>query len=255
MVFLYYYQKHLVFFPTRSLTSDPSAIGLDFKTVILDTKDHEKLHGWYIPDPNSQDVLLFLHGNAGNISDRISSIQRFRELGLNIFIFDYRGYGQSTGNVSEKGTYNDAQAAWTYLTTTRSFRPDQIVVHGRSLGGGVAGWVAEKYEPKALILESTFTSIDNIGKETYPFFPVRWLSRIHYNTIDRLKNINCPVLIIHSPEDEVIPYKHGLALYEAAKEPKSFLDIKHDHGDGFLFSKSYVPGMRDFLSTLPNQSN
>ncbi len=247
---MYYYQKHLVFLPSKTITSDPGSIGLSFETVFLETRDGQKLHGWYVPHPEAKRVMLFFHGNAGNISDRLTTIERFHQLGLHVLIFDYRGYGQSSGVVSEKGTYIDAEAAWQYLTEQKGFQPSQIIAHGRSLGGGVAAWVAEKYKPVALILESTFTSIPNIGVETYPYFPVRWLTRIHYNTLERLKKIHCPSLIIHSSADEVIPFSHAEALYEAANEPKYFLEIQHDHGNGFLFSKNYVPGIQNFLNEL-----
>jgi len=251
---MYYYQKHMVFFPTKNLSCDPDSIRLDFETIILNTKDGERLHGWYLPKEGATHAMLFLHGNAGNISGRLSTLQLFQSLGLNILIFDYRGYGQSTGTVSEKGTYLDAEAAWKFLTEQKKFSSKQIIVHGRSLGGGVASWVAEKYAPLGLILESTFTSITNIGKETYPFLPVRLLSNIHYNTLKRLKHITSPVLILHSRSDEVIPFSHAEKLYKSAKEPKFFKEIQYDHGNGFLFSKAYIPSIREFLEQLPELS-
>jgi pimeloyl-ACP methyl ester carboxylesterase len=193
--------------------------------------------------------VLFCHGNAGNISHRLESIRRFYHLGLNTFIFDYRGYGQSEGRPSEKGTYHDVEAAWHYLISEEGVGEDDIIFFGRSLGGPIAAWCAQKHAPKMLILETTFTSVPDLAAEIYPYFPVRWLCRFRYDTASYLQNVHCPVFIIHSMNDEIVPLKHGHTLFEIAHEPKQLLEIKGSHNDVAIESRGrYESGLRAFIS-------
>jgi len=194
-------------------------------------------------------VILFCHGNAGNISHRLESIQIFHRLGLNVFIFDYRGYGRSEGKPSEIGTYRDVEAVWQYLVEERQVSPNRIVVFGRSLGGAVAAWSANRHTPGALILESAFTSVPDIAAKLYPYLPVRLLSRFKYNTAEYLDEVDCPVLIVHSREDEIMPFSHGKQLFERARGPKEFLEISGTHNEGFITSeKRYIEGLNTFIS-------
>jgi len=242
-------QSWLVYQPTHEIESNPQSIGLAYDEVRLRTSDNVLISGWYIPCDSSIATIMICHGNAGNISHRLETIKIFHDLGLAVFIFDYRGYGNSTGSPSEKGTYIDAEAAWDYLTNTKNIAPDSIILFGRSLGGPIAAYIAEKYNPRGLILESTMTSIPDIASKMYPFLPVRLLSRFDYNTLEYLKNIHCPVLIIHSPDDEIIPYENGEKLFAAANEPKTFLQIKGSHNDGFWESgDEYKDGLNKFIS-------
>ena len=237
--------------PSRELGANPQQIGLTYESVHFVTEDQQQLHGWFIPAPDSDEVLLFFHGNAGNISHRLDSIEIFHQLGLSVFIFDYRGYGKSTGKPSEQGTYFDAIAAYDYLIRERSTKPDQLIYFGRSLGGAVASHLAVKHPPKALILESTFTSAPEMASRLFPVFPMRWLTRFSYSNIGNIKSIHCPVLIVHSPDDEIIPYDLGRKLYDAANQPKQFLQIHGGHNEGFLLSgTTYTHGLRDFLKNL-----
>jgi fermentation-respiration switch protein FrsA (DUF1100 family) len=239
---LFFLQERLVYFPTRAWAVTPAEIGLPYEEVWLETPDGLKLSGWFVPANQAQalpgDTVLFFHGNGGNISHRLESLELFYRLGLNTLIIDYRGYGQSEGSPGEQGTYLDAEAAWRYLTEERHIPSAQIIVFGESLGGAVAAWVAQAHAPKALILLSTFTSVPDMGAQTYPFIPVRLLSRIHYNTLARLPEIHCPVLIIHSPDDEVVPYHHGQRLFAAANTPKEFLEIIGSNNYGLIISAS-----------------
>lgn len=245
---LYIFQERLLYFPTGRLIATPESAGLPFEEVWLKTEDGVMLSGWFVPAEGSQRVLLFFHGNAGNISYRMDSMAQFHRMGLNVFIIDYRGYGQSEGRPTEAGTYLDAEAAWRYLTEQRGFLPEQIIIFGRSLGGGVAAWLAAQHPPQLLILESTFTSIPDMAARQFPFLPVRQLSRLQYNTQARLAHINVPVLIIHSPADKVIPYHHGRALFEAAGRPKTFLELRGGHNDGFLVSAdTYETKIKQFI--------
>lgn len=246
---LYATQDRLLYFPTRTLEATPRDIGLAFEEVPLTTADGQHLHGWYVPAATSRTTLLFLHGNAGNISHRLDSLRIFHGLGLNVFIFDYRGYGKSSGRPSEQGTYRDAEAAWRYLTAERGMKPAEIVLFGRSLGGSVAAWLARQATPRALILESTPTSVPDLAADLYPWLPARWLCRFRYDALAAVRELRCPVLIVHSPEDEIIPFAHAERLFAAAAEPKRFLRLRGDHNGGFLLSGPlYRDGLRDFLA-------
>ena len=250
MSLLFVFQEKMIFFPGNRIGDTPATIGLDYEDVYLVTNDKIKIHGWYVHNPDAKATLLFFHGNAGNISHRIESISIFYEIGLSVFIIDYRGYGNSDGRPSEQGTYQDAMAAWNYLVDERQLHPDEVIVFGRSLGGAVAASLAAKIVPAAVILESTFTSIEELGKYYYPYLPVSWISRIHYPVDKHITSFNCPVLIIHSPQDELIPVRFGQRLFQNAPEPKMFLSISGDHNSGFLFSKDvYVTGITGFLQT------
>jgi fermentation-respiration switch protein FrsA (DUF1100 family) len=236
--------------PGRNLDATPSAIGLAYEDVTLEASDGISVHGWFVPG-ESERVLLYFHGNAGNISHRLYSIREWHELGLTVFIIDYRGYGQSEGKPTEKGLYRDGEAAWQYLTGERGIPAEDIIVFGRSLGGSIASWLAARDEPAALIVESSFTSVPDIGQDAYPWLPVRWLSRFKHATRDHVANVNSPVLIVHSRDDEIIPFHHGEAIFEAANEPKTFLEIRGGHNEGHAVSATlYQDGMQAFLNSL-----
>lgn len=234
--------------PSRDLTATPQAIGLSYEDVSLQTTDGVRLHGWFIPAKEARATLLFFHGNAGNISHRLDSLRIFNDLGLSVLIFDYRGYGKSEGSPSEPGTRQDALAAWRYVTQVRGVRPDDVVLFGRSLGAAMAAWLATQHRPGALILESAFTSVPDMAADLYWWLPARYLARFDYATKDYLKQANCPVLVIHSPDDEIIPFRHGEALYAAAHEPKQLLRLTGSHNEGFLMSgATYTRGLDEFL--------
>ena len=260
-LFLFFTQAKLLYYPnipSRKLTASPTDIGLDYESVSVTASDGTTIHGWYVAAQPEKGTLLFFHGNAGNISHRLDSIGIFHDLGLSTFIIDYRGYGQSQGTISESGTYLDAEAAWNYLTRTRKIPVGQIIVFGRSLGAAVAAHIASEYQPGALILESAFTSVPDMAARLYPIFPVRLLSRFQYDTKKMLGSVFCPVLIIHSPDDEIIPFENGLHLYESARQPRELLRIRGGHNEGFLVSGSiYTEGINNFIeanlvSTQPN---
>jgi len=249
IAFLYIFQSYYVYYPEGTLSADPGTIGLQFESVYFETADGVKLSGWFIPCDNARGVVLFCHGNAGNISHRLDSIQIFHRLGLDVFIFDYRGYGQSEGRPTEQGTYEDARAAWRYLIEERQVNPNEIIVFGRSLGGAVASWLAQSHTPRVLILESTFTSLPDVAATLYPYLPVRLLLRFKYDTAEYLSRVDCPVLIVHSRNDEIMPFNHGSRLFEMASEPKEFLEITGTHNEGFITSgKHYEEGLNAFIS-------
>ena len=250
LVTIYFMQDRMLYFPDREISQTPKDIGLEYEEVSLQTKDNVTVSGWYIPAEHEKGVLLFCHGNAGNISHRLESISIFHNLGLSVLIFDYRGYGKSEGKPSEKGTCLDAESAWNYLVEVKHKSPDRIIVFGRSLGAAVAADTALKKIPAGLILESGFLSVPEMGKKHYPWIPVKYLSKFHYSTIDKIQSITCPKLVIHSPDDEIVPFEHGKSLFEKAVQPKEFLKIKGGHNEGFLISGDlYIEGLRKFVHT------
>lgn len=252
VLLLYVFQHKLLYFPeypTRRLTSTPEQVGLTYESVTLMTEDSVALHGWFVPAQNACGTVLFFHGNAGNISHRLSSIRLLHELALNVFVIDYRGYGESKGVPSEKGTYCDAEAAWRYLAETRGIAAEHIVFFGRSLGAAIAAWLAQKHTPRALILESCFTSIPDIAAKLYPYFPVRLLSRFFYPAYEYIEHVRCPVLVVHSHDDEIVPFQHGIQMYERAHEPKEFLEMRGTHNERSLqLGSDYAEGIKSFVS-------
>lgn len=252
---VYLQQGSMLYYPTSTIEGTPTDIGLAFDDVTLETQDGVKLHAWYVPARNERGFLLFCHGNAGNVSHRLDSIRIFNRVGLSVLIFDYRGYGRSEGKPDEEGTYLDAEAAWNYLVNERRVSADKIVYFGRSLGSAVAADTALRHAGGALIIESGFTSVPAYGQRLFPFLPVRILARYKYATIDKVGKISIPKLFIHSPDDEVIPFDHGKALFDKAAMPKEFLQIRGGHNDGFLLSgQLYVDGIDRFLTAQLGQS-
>ncbi len=248
---IFFSQAGLIYYPeTGRNTVTPDYVGLAYEPVKISTTDGETLHGWFVPAPAANGTVLFFHGNAGNISHRMEYLTMFHRLGYNTFIFDYRGYGQSSGSPSESGTYLDAQSAWRYLTEAKSIPPARIVLFGESLGGAVAAWLAMKEKVGMLVLASVFTSIPDMATKIYPFLPVRLLSRFDYNTIEYLQSVTCPVFIAHSPQDEIVPFAHGRALYQAAPEPKRFLELQGGHNSGFIFTREdWMNALGGFMGT------
>jgi uncharacterized protein len=245
-------QPGLIYYPEtgRHIIAAPDYVGLAYEPIEISTADGETLHGWFVPAPAAKGTMLFFHGNAGNISHRVEYLLMFHRLGYNTFIFDYRGYGQSSGSPSESGTYLDAQSAWRYLTEAKGIPPARIVLFGESLGGAVAAWLAMNEKPGALVLASVFTSVPDMAAKIYPFLPVRLLSRFDYNTIEYLQFVTCPVFVAHSPQDDIVPFAHGRALYQAAPEPKQFLELQGGHNSGFIFmQEDWMKALGKFIDT------
>ncbi|MDH3374735.1 MAG: alpha/beta hydrolase [Gammaproteobacteria bacterium] len=250
---VYLMQSRMLYLPDmagRDLLMTPADVDIDYEDVSIETADGVRLHGWFVPG-GSPRTLLFFHGNAGNISHRLDSIRQFHELGLSVFIIDYRGYGQSSGKPTEPGLYRDADAAWHYLTETRGLLASDIVLFGRSLGASVATRLAAKAQPAGLIVESSFTSVPDVAQEIYPWLPARWLSRLRHATRDYIQDVKCPVLVVHSRDDEIIPFHHGEAIFAAAPEPRTLLELHGSHNEAFLEDEPvYVEGLRAFLLSL-----
>jgi fermentation-respiration switch protein FrsA (DUF1100 family) len=181
----------------------------------------------------------------------LDTVNFLNGLGLNCFIFDYRGYGASQGRPSENGTYLDARAAFRWLIKKKGIAPERIVVFGWSLGGSIGAYLAGKVKVAGLVIDSTFTSYTDIGRKFYPYMPVRWFARFKYPTIDYVRKVKCPVLVIHSRNDEVVPFEFGLKLYEAAGEPKEFIELFGGHNDALLVAgDEYKKGWIKWLKLL-----
>ncbi|MDD2714403.1 MAG: alpha/beta hydrolase [Candidatus Wallbacteria bacterium] len=248
--FLYFFQDKLLFLTTREMYSTTPAIhGIEYKDVYFKTKDGLKLHGWFITGKSENPYLLFCHGNAENVSGLLESALQFYQLGLNVLFFDYRCYGKSEGKtISETGTYLDAEAAWDFMVNELKIPSDKIIIFGRSLGGAVATKLASERTCEALIVESGFYSATERAAELYKWYPIKWMIRNPYESGKNLRSIKCPVLIIHSPDDEIIPFHHGQELFAAANEPKRFLTLKGDHNNGYwIYQEIYLAGIKQFL--------
>jgi hypothetical protein len=248
---LYLIQDRLLYFPLTALDGNPRQVGLEYQDVWLTTRDGERLHAWYLPHPRQRGALLFLHGNAGNISHRLDSLAIFHRLGLAVLILDYRGYGASSGVPGERGTYLDAAAGWQHLVAERGFTPRQIVLFGRSLGGAVAAHTAAAEQPAGLILESTMSSVADLAADLYPWLPARWLTRHRYPAAEYVAAYRGPVLVAHSSNDEIVPYRHAARLLAAAGDRGRRLELRGGHNDGFLVSgTAYVEGLDAFLRAV-----
>lgn len=227
------FQSRLIYFPSRELVADPASRELAFEDVRLRTNDGETLHGWFVPGSGEGPTVLFFHGNAGNISHRIDSIALIVDAGASVLIIDYRGYGKSTGSPSEHGTYQDAEAAYLYLTREKQIASWDVIVFGRSLGGGVASWLAVKHPAAMLVLESTFTSVPELAAQVYPWLPARWLANIYYDTGSRIGDLETPTVVMHSVDDELIGFDHGRRLFEQAGHAVEMVEMSGGHNTGF----------------------
>lgn len=238
----------MIFYPYKTLQASPKDWNMDYEDVALKTADGIQLHGWFIAKPGANKTVLFFHGNAGNISHRRDSIRIFHNIGLNVFIIDYRGYGKSQGSPSEKGLYLDARAAWNYLLEQKKIKSEDIILFGRSLGGAVATQLATQVKPAGLILESTFTSASDMAEMIMPVLSMLIILRYQFNSIDRIKGITQPILVLHSPQDDIIPYQLGVKLFENANEPRTFVNMTGDHNTGFVRSQpEYGLALKGFI--------
>lgn len=244
-------QDRLVYFPQvgRDNLATPAAAGLRFEDLRLQTEDGETLAAWWVPAAaeTARGAVLLLHGNAGSIADRIGYLPHFTAMGHGVLLVDYRGYGRSSGVPDEAGTHADARAAWRWLNG-RGFAADDIVLAGESLGGAVAAELAARMQPRALLLVSTFTSVNDLGSELYPWLPVRLVSRFRYDTLQGVKDYRGPLLIAHSRGDEIVPFAHAQRLQAAAGARGRLLELRGGHNDAFLFgAPAQVAAVAEFL--------
>jgi fermentation-respiration switch protein FrsA (DUF1100 family) len=255
-IMLRWFEHSQIYCPDRVLNATGAELGRPFEDVYFRTGDGVELNGWFFPsDTNSarsSQVVLLCHGNGGNISYRLDMAEALLSTGVNVFLFDYRGYGRSKGYPSEEGTYQDAEAACRWLEQ-RGFAGRDIIVFGESLGGGVAAGLATRKTIGGLVLQSTFTSISDIGAELFPWLPVRLLGRIKYDTLSKLPRIKVPVLVMHSRDDQLIRFRHGERNYAAAGEPKLFCELFGDHNDPLTNKARFVADFEKFVEVVSSQ--
>ena len=230
--------SQMVYHPIRDFLHTPKDLGLTYEDVYLPSTQGRKIHAWYVPCQKARATVLYCHGNAGNISHRISHVKIFHDLSLSLLIFDYQGFGKSQGKPTEKGTYEDSRAAWDFLTQDQGVEPEDIIIFGKSLGGAIAIELATQVKPGALFVDSSFTSTQDVAKAHYPWVPGFLLNKYSYDSISRVSRVQAPVCFFHSQKDEVIPYAQGEALYKAAPFPKAFVEISGAHNNGFMKSLS-----------------
>lgn len=243
--FYQHIENFFVFYPQTSFDSVPADWHLASEDVTFETEDGERLHGWFFPLKDDTPVILFCHGNAGNISHRLDNIKLLTDQKTQVFIFDYRGYGKSSGKPSEAGLYKDGLAAYDYLVNQRHITPEKIVLFGRSLGAAVAIEIALKKNIGALILESAFTSSKGMAKTLFLFKIFMPLVPRHYNNLEKIARITVPKLIVHGEDDEIVPFYMGREIYHTAQQPKYFFPIKDaGHND------TYLVGGRGYFKTL-----
>ncbi|MDQ6965386.1 MAG: alpha/beta fold hydrolase [Mariprofundaceae bacterium] len=225
------HEADYIYFPDREMSQSPRAIGLGFSVQRFKTPDDIELYGWYMPQQQARFVVLSLHGNAGNISHRLDQYQRWHKMGLSVFAFDYRGFGDSDGQPSEDGLYTDAKTAWTLLTDTFGIAPARIIIAGRSLGSPVAARLAAGVSPAGVVLEVPFTSMPDMSADQYPWLPLRWFVKSQFDTRKALSGMNIPLLLISASEDELIPQWMPEQLFEAYKGNKLRGALAGGHND------------------------
>jgi len=253
-MFLRWFEHSRIYYPTREMSASATELRRPFEDVFFKASDGVELNGWFFPantnSPRANLAVLICHGNGGNISDRLELYSALLETGVAVFAFDYRGYGRSQGQPGEEGTYRDAQAAHQWL---KGKHFEQIIVYGESLGGGIGAELCLREKAGGLILQSAFTSIADIGKEFYPWLPVKLLNTIKYDTRSKLLRLKIPVLIMHSRADGLTGFHHAETNFAAANEPKLFWEIPGDHNDALDDRERFVEGIEKFLKLVEGQ--
>ena len=248
---MYLFQRQLIFFPTSNHLITPEKAGLNAENVWISTSDGEKLHGWFFPVEQSDYIVVLNHGNAGNISNRIDIGKLLSEIGFSVLLYDYRGYGKSTGKPDEQGLYRDIESVVEYLKREKGYKEVEMIMYGRSLGGAVAAYAATKFQVAGLVIDSAFESLQAMVSELYPFVPSS-LAAYDFPTEKYLQQISgIPVMVMHSRNDEIIGFSHGERLYESSAQPKKFVELRGGHNDNFHKSADiHAREWREFLSLI-----
>jgi uncharacterized protein len=251
LLVLLFLENMLVYPAPRYPEGDWQATWLEHEDVSFPSADGTKLHGWYVEHPQSKAVILYCHGNGTHVAYMAEFLAEMRdEFQASIFAFDYRGYGRSEGKPAEKGILEDAEAAQEWLAKRAGIEKKDIVLMGRSLGGGIALHLAAENGARGVILQNTFTSLHDAAASNYPWVPVRLLMRNRYDSLSRISRYSGPLFISHGTADRIIPFAHGQKLFAAATGPKEFFEIAGgDHNDSE--PNHYLPALHKFLDSLP----
>jgi len=241
-------ESFFIYFPQSQFDFSPEEFRLQYREAFFNTEDGEQLHGWFFPAEKDSPVILHFHGNAGNISHRLDLVQPFLRSGLSLFLFDYRGFGKSTGRPSEKGLYKDGLAACTYLEEKEKIALERIVLHGHSIGAAVAIEVALQKKVRGLVIESAFTSTKDMAKTLTLFALLSPVLPTNYNNLEKIRRVPAPKLIVHGDRDEIVPFMMGRKLFEAATDRKFFYPVKDaGHNDVFIVGgEKYFEVFADF---------
>lgn len=219
-------ESFFIYFPQSHFDFNPEDLRLQYQEAFFNADDGETLHGWFFPSEKDSPVILHCHGNAGNISHRLDLVPPLLRKGFSVFLFDYRGFGRSSGRPSEEGLYEDGLAAWIYLTEKENIPPERIVLHGHSIGAAVAVEVALKKKVRSVVIESGFTSTKDMAKTMALIALFSPLLPAHYNNLEKIRRVPTPKLIIHGQRDEIVPFPMGQKLFEAAPVPKFFYPVR-----------------------------
>jgi len=241
------FQERLIFLPRPATATTPTDLGLEYEELELVTTDGLRLPAWLVEPGGAETAVLVCHGNAGSIDSGLHHARAFARWGHATLLFAYRGYGANPGRPTEEGTYLDAEAAYEALLDA-GFEPARIAVYGQSLGGAVAIELAVRREVGALVTESTFTSMADMGARLYPWLPARRLTRVHYDNAAKIGGLRTPWLSIHSPEDDLVPFSQAEQLFALAPEPKERLATRGGHNDGGFLGTDTEHVVADFLS-------
>lgn len=249
VLYVRYLERKSLFYPMKDVLATPGNIGLSYEDIYFKTKSGIVLNGWLVEgSPQSKVVMIFFHGNAGNIGDRLTKLGYFAQMGINVFIIDYRGYGNSEGSPNEEGLYEDALAAFDYIASRKDYDPQKIIVYGVSLGGAVAVDLAVNRDVAALIVDSSFSSAKDMAKRILPLVP-GFIIKTRLDSLSKIGKIKKPKLFLHSPQDKVVPFKFGKKLYEAALEPKEFVELSGGHNDNHIEDEiSYRKKIGQFIN-------
>lgn len=247
--FSVFFEWHNVFKPTRKLTTTPKDAGLDYEDIDFVADDGKLLHGWWIPHPAATGTLLYCHGNAENLSGRVDLCADLHRLPVNIFIFDYRGYGRSRGIPTERGLYRDARAAYEVVRARHDdSETPPVILYGASLGGAVAMQLALEKHIRGLVIECSFTSVQDMGRSLYPWLPVALITRMRFDSLSKIGQVAAPLLISHSLEDQLIPYEMGQRLFQAARGEKTFVRLNGGHDEaGWNDTPAYWTELEKFV--------
>ena len=253
-LFLMIFEKQLIYYPATAVDVTPKALGLPFDEVTIDVEPGVKIHGWFIKGSKEPSVatILFSHGNAGNIADRLDRVLSWRDLGVDFLLYDYRGFGRSTGAPGEEGTYRDGRAAHDYLVKTRGIEAKRLVLMGESLGCAISIQIALDRPAAGLVLEAPFASIPHMASAIYPFLPAKFFVRTRYDNLEKIPRVRMPLLVVQGTRDEVIPVAQGKMVFGAAPSPKQYLAIEGaHHNDVYVIGGTqYKSALSDFLARV-----
>ncbi|MFH1062713.1 MAG: alpha/beta hydrolase [Candidatus Omnitrophota bacterium] len=257
LIFLFFYARYLenksLYYPVGEIFDTPEDINLEYENVFFYSEDKVKLNAWLIKAKNPRATIIFCHGNGGNISHRLDKIDFFYNLEVNLFIFDYRGYGQSQGKPSENGLYQDVQAAYKFIKDKQLGVP--IILYGESLGGAIAIDLAAKsdFAVDGLILEGAFNNVKDMAKLIYPLLPAGLL-KTKFDSIAKIAKIKVPKLHFHGKADDIVPIALGRKLFAAGNSPKKFITLEGSHNDCFFISQDLARGsVNEFIDSLADQ--